>query len=255
MKSFWKQRTLALGVLGVVVALALALPAVACATPGDFDNPVAVPALPWSQDQTGTLNLTTDDGESWGEFDYLIPLTKGKTYTFTYTTPANDNYAAVMSPTFSPAGMIFSDSVGFGVERITFMAPASMSYLLSVAADQVETFTVSGATVPSVACNLSSFSVPSSKKKAKSFPVSVAVSPRYNSLGSPITFEIQRKVGKRWKKYSTAKSSIGGLAPSYSKFSASIKIKAKGSFRIRAKFADAAHVAAKYTKYKTIKIK
>jgi hypothetical protein len=253
MHASWNRRAFLTGILGVALAALLALPSLALATEGDSSHPKTIGSIPWSQDVTGTLLLTTYKSTSWGEFNYLVPLVKGKTYAFTSTTLLDDSDSYMMSITSSLPGWVDSKAVGSGVQALTFMAPKTMYYWLTVEAYSVdETFTLSAAEVGKTAYKVSGLSVPSSKKKNTAFTVSASLSSPYNSLGSPITFQIERRVGKKFKPYSSVTGKFANAASV--KSTASIKIKKKGTFRIRVKLADAAH-SASYTKYKTIKIK
>jgi hypothetical protein len=119
----------------------------------------------------------------------------------------------------------------------------------------VESFTVDAAYAPATKFKMTRLTVPKSARHNRKFNVSVKVLPRYNSLGSPIKFQIQRKSGRRWRTYATARSEMTVLAQGYTKFGTSLKIKRKSTYRIRARFSDAAHARYKYTGYKAIKIK
>jgi hypothetical protein len=249
--------------LSVAAALAvgLALPTFSAAETGDFDNPVHLSALPWSQDQTGSLVATTWAGIDWFAFDYMIPVAKGQTVSFTSTVPPDDgeSYMSLYATVDTPLG-IDSQRVSDGVEILTFMAPKTEEYCLTIYGSQVETFSLGGAIVPTQRYKMTTLSVPGGRK-GKSFTASVKVWPVYNSLYPPIKYRVQRKVGKKWKAYSIAQGTLPNtdntynFVHSYTRFLAKMKIKRAGTYRIRAEFSDAAHPKVTSTGWKTIKIK
>jgi hypothetical protein len=254
MNSVLKRRGLVAVALALTVATALVLPALSVAETGGFDTPVQLSGLPWSQDATGSLVTTSVAGKTYYVYNYRVPVSKGKTVSFTSTTLTDGSFMALEAP-YRAQAMIISDPVSPGVEKLTFMAPKWGNYYLTIYGSKVETFTISGAEIATQKYKMTSLVVPGSKKKGKAFTVSVKVWPGYNSVFSPIKFEVQRKVGKKMKSYSTVNSDGVGDDSRYTKFAAKVKIKKKGTFRIRAKFSDAAHAKATYTGWKTIKIK
>ena len=139
-------------------------------------------------------------------------------------------------------------------QSLTVMAPRTATYLLVFEGSHVETFSVSAAVVPTVKYKLTAFSAPKTAKRKKKFTVSVRTVSEYNSVFSPIKFVVQRKVGKKWKKYTSAVGGISGGNASYTKFSANLKLP-KGTFRVQATFSDVAHPKAIGTVWKTVKVK
>jgi hypothetical protein len=254
MNSVLRRRGLLAVVLAAMVFALLAMPALALADTGDADNPVTPGSVPWSHDVTGSLVATVDAGVTYYEHWCEIPMTRGQTARFTLRSLDADALLSVMSKTLVPAGFVCSKTVGTGVQALTFMAPRTGSYYLVLDGSSVSTFTLNSAIAPTTKYKMSGFTAPKSKKKNAKFAVSVKLSRAYNSLGSPVQFQVQRKLGKKWKSYSTAVGSAGLVAYPV-KYSAKVKIKKKGTFRIRAKFSDAAHSKARYTAWKTIKIK
>jgi hypothetical protein len=98
---------------------------------------------------------------------------------------------------------------------------------------------------------------PSSARHGRYFSVSAKTFPAYNSLRSPIKFVVERKSGKRWKAYGTAAGKFTSefLSGTSSKSTARLKLAKKGTYRVRARFADAAHPVAKYSTWRTVKVK
>jgi hypothetical protein len=258
---------------GAAVAAALsiamlAVPSLACATVGDAGAPEVIAGPPWSQQETGTTVAVTENGETRYEYYYSVRLIKGQTYVFNCQmqfglpdSPAaapDESGMLMLSPILSPPGVVVSDSAySASRSRLKFMAPVTRYYLLSLQSSRAATFSLEATTSYRVWFNMTDLVVPKSVKKGRSFKTSVNVYGRYNSLGSPITFQIQRKVGRRWATYATARSSvpdIAEVAETHTPFASSIKLKRKGTYRIRACFSDAAN-APRYTTYKTVKVK
>jgi hypothetical protein len=246
-----RRRLAAVAVVAAAMVFALAMPSMAVAVPGDWDNPVLLGALPWSEDTSGTFVATVDGTETFYEYNYYLPVAKGQTVRLVLTT-ASEN-AMLMTADYSTPLMVGGDSVTPTQTVLTFMSPATGNYRVSLLGSAVESFTLSAATISTVPFSMGGFTVPGSKKRNKSFDVSVRVSPSYNGLYVPVKFEIQRKSGT-FKKYSTVTGTLYGGSSAYTKFGKKLKIKKTGTYRIRAVFSDAAHVR-QTTKWKTIKIK
>jgi hypothetical protein len=256
LSTFLKRRmSIVLAMTALAVAV-MALPSLACAATGDVDNPLVLGAPSWTTTGTTVSNVDTATYPWPYEYNIVVPLVKGKTYSFTSQTLSDTSWTFMLRADGVPARVVYSDSVGAGVEKLTFMAPDTRYYWLTLVSDNIEDFTITASPASTVSFKLSGLSVPSSKKKGKSFGVSVKLAPTYNSQGVPIKFEIQRKVGKKFKPYGTAKSTELYIPNvyTYTKYASTIKIKKKGTFRIRAVFTDAAHKAMR-TGYKQIKIK
>jgi hypothetical protein len=237
------------------------MPGLAFAETGDFDNPVQLSAVPWSQDVTGSLLATTaSDPERVDKciYSYRVPLTRGQTVALTSTFSTPTMHVMMMFAPFPAPGYCISDWVSDTCERLTFMAPQSGNYYLAVIGSTVQTYTISAAAVLPVAYRLTSFTVPKSKKKGAKFTVSVKVNPNYDSVFPPVKFEVQRKLRGKWRPYSIVKGKFAGVPETWwgeTKISAATKLGKKGTYRVRAVFSDVAHTRAVRTSYKTIKIK
>jgi len=242
-------------IIAVLFAVAVLLPAMAFATAGDIDNPVALPMLPWAQDATGTLLHSTDTfkGTTYDfyEYNYVFSMTKGQTLSLTSTMQDADSFMFVFPEFDSPVGVDSVDA-GLGMQRLTFMAPRAGAYDISVEGSRVETFSVSATSGAVPSYSLKSLVVPKSAKKNVKFKVSVKLSPVYDSFLSPIKFVVDKWTGKKWKlNYSTTTATIvDGSAT----FPANIKLP-NGKFRIHANFADAAHAKALNDSPLTITVK
>lgn len=251
--------------VAALTIVTLAVPSLACASVGDVDNPEIVAAPPWSQSETGTTIAVTEDGETWYEYNYLVPLIKGETYVFNCRmhfsipdpltpAPANEGGMLILSPTLSPPGVVFSSSGYAARPTMKFMAPVTRYYLLSLHSSEAVSFSVEATRSTRAWFTMLDLAVPKSTKRNRSFKTSVNVYGRYNSLGSPIRFQIQRKVGRRWATYATARSAVSNLAENRTQFASAVKLKRRGTYRIRACFSDAAN-PVRYTAFRTIKIR
>lgn len=256
MKLVSNRHAFGAAVCAAVLVAVLAVPAFAMASvPGDDAlTAVQFAAFPWSQDSSGTLITNVDSSGTFYEYWNWFSLNKGQTVTFTGQADDEGFYMLALARDFKAPMTVGSDNVGLGVERLTLMAPKTGSYYLVSEGSKVETFSISGAIVPTVSYKLASFAMPSKAKKSAKFTATVNVLPDYNSLFSPVKFVVERKVGKKFRPYATYSSVIGGGNTSYTKFKGSIKITKKGTFRIHASFSDAAH-KVQNTKPKTITIK
>lgn len=247
-------RILGLGVLCLLVAGAMLLPAMAFADgDGSIDSPLVVnQALPWSVD--GTLTpVTYEDSSTGNEFWYTIPLTAGQTLKLTTTASSWDALpGSAMFATWDTPYYVEASYPGDTVGSLSLMAPRTGDYLLVMSNDTVaSTYTIDAQIVPPVNFSLWGFSAPKTAKRLKTFTVSDRLSPKYNGLTPPIKFVLQHKVGSKWKAYKT----LTGLSNATGTgFSAKFKLKA-GTYRVRSSFADLAHPHAKYTVWRTVKVK
>jgi hypothetical protein len=143
--------------------------------------------------------------------------------------------------------------------RISFMASRKGMYNIQTTASSIGTFTISATKVAAVNYTMSNFTMPSKAKKKKSFALSVRLNPDYNGQLTPVSFYIERYVGRgKWKSAGAATSHFDISTATYTRYSGSAKLSSKGTYRIRAKFKDAAHTKvtkATYTAYKKIVVK
>jgi hypothetical protein len=243
------RRAFALVASTVMVATILALPSIACATPGDFSEPVALPSLPWSAPYQATLVE--------GGYFCTISLTRGQTVdaTLTVDSGVGQSLFAVFPMRSGKAG-VFSDGSDSGsVHTLNAMASASGSYGMLVLGENAGDFSLELATTTPVPFRLSTFGVPKSKKRKAKITIFVRTNPRYNGFASPVRFQIERRKSGKWRPFTSAGSSRTEDGEDYSKFLAKVRLSKRGTYRIRAKFSDAAHEASTFTVWKTIKIK
>jgi hypothetical protein len=240
----------------VAVLLALIVPSGALATPGDDPTTaISLPTVPWSQDVTGTTLPLTDpeSGETYYGNWYAVSLTKGVTYAFTGSAEDEGFFLLLQSASFSSPGVLASDFVSQGVGRLTVMAPRTGLYYLTTEGSAVESYTISASLAPRVKYAFKGFSAPKSAKKNKAFTLSVQLTPDYDSLFSPVTFEVQ-KYSSSYKAYKKFASKLGDGDQTQTPFSASIKLP-KGSYRIRPTFSDASGVKVSSPSWKKITVK
>jgi hypothetical protein len=246
---------LALAVSTLMLAAVLAVPSVGCATPGDLEEPVELPSLPWAAPYPATL-LSAGPGSSLGWYFGTIGLTKGQTVSATMTVGSDVGYStlAVVQVSGATRGVSSGGSTN-SVQRLTAMASKSGAYQFIILGQNVGDFSLEVATTTPVPFRLSGFGVPKSKKRRAKFTISVRTNPRYNGFASPVRFQIERRKSGTWRPFTSAGSSLAEDGSSYSKFVARVKLSKKGTYRIRAKFSDAAHAKSGFSTWKSIKIK
>jgi hypothetical protein len=231
----------------------MGIPAMAfAAVPGDDPSTAVSLALPAST----SGNLVDSPGYGDAMFWYTVHLTAGQTLAATITAaPGVDNAWLGSFPVTAHGGMVSSDPISNSVEKIFVMAPWTGDYFLFAEADNLGMYWIDASIVGPLAYSMSPVTAPKTAKKNKAFNVGVVLTPDYDGLSSPIKFVVERRSGSKWKPYKTV---TGGLAAGGSAtrtpMKASLKLP-KGTFRVRARFADAAHPAAKYTGWKTVTVK
>ena len=117
------------------------------------------------------------------------------------------------------------------------------------------TFTLDAAVVPSVSFTLSKMSAPSKVKRKKYFKVGATLSGHTDQFNVPVRFVFQRRSRGRWRTYKTLKPFWStAYDPERYPYRVTLKLP-KGTFRVRASFADAAHPKAKYNAWKEVVFK
>jgi hypothetical protein len=250
------RRCVLLVSLFAAVVLALAMPVMALATPGDGPNDqIALPAPSWSEPVTGTLLPLTLESHSYFGIWYTVPLIKGQTVVFTSTSVATGRFVMIAAPySFLAPAALVSDYPGPGIGVLTVMAPRTALYDLTPVGSSTETYSIEATVVPPVRFSLSSFAVPAKVKKNKAFGVSVRVYPDYDGFFPPITFEVQRKshVFKKYKKFGS--NFMGTESDPYTVFVQKLKLPA-GTYQVRATFSDASGTIVAPTKWKHFVVK
>jgi hypothetical protein len=237
-----------------MLAMGLLFPVAAFAEPGDGPGSAETVVVPSSVEGTTMVDLS-DPADPYYAHWYSVEMLAGQTIQVTVAggtgplAPIADMFAVGVVPP-----MISSRYVSDTVDQLFFMADHDGWYRLVVSTDTTAPFTLETQVVDPLAYSLSSVVAPKKAKKNKAFKVLAALSLNYDALVSPIRFLVQRKVGRSWKAYkSWAGKPLNDSDIDYTPFSATVKLP-KGSFRVRAKFADAAH-AATYSGYKTVTVK
>jgi hypothetical protein len=241
-------------VAAFVLCLALAATAFGAGVPGDsVANATSLNSYIGSSLTTdlipGTLGVT-------GHYYLRIYLSAGRTFKAAFKPDADivtPNAKALVLPLKSSYRIIESSADASGVARLSFMAPVSGMYNVYFGPSYIGTFTVSPSYASATKYSLSSFTAPSTAKKGRSYKLSLTLKPGYNGPVSPIKYVIQRRVSGHWKSYSTVSSSYASGSSTYSRFTRAVKFSKTGTYRVRARFDDAARPVA-YTSYKTIKV-
>lgn len=192
-----------------------------------------------------------------GYYWLKVQLSAGNTLKASFTTSLGVvGLKASVQPNSESATFVESVPVSSTECRLNFMAPATGWYNIWVPASSPGTFTVSPVvSTETVKFALSSFKSPRSAKRNHSFSVSAKMWPAYNGPLTPVRFYFDRKItSKRWKSYGYVWGSMSTF-PTYSKFAANVKLKARGAYRVRAYFADITRTRCVRTSYHTIKIK
>lgn len=248
------RRIIALGVFALVVVAALMAPGAAFATPGDGpDSAIALPAFPFAA-VPGTL--TTDPSDtSYHSFWYTTHLSAGQTIEVAATMPGLEPHQIfAISSNFTDPMTIGSDPAGTGVERLIYMAPHTDDYFIAIYADTNAPFLLDGSVIAPLNYKLSNLTAPKRVKHKRAFTVSAALNGEWDSSVVPVRFEVQRKAGRKWKAAGSTTGKLAGSSLSFTKFSASLKITKKGSYRVRARYQDAAHPGVAYDKWKSVTI-
>jgi len=244
-------RTIAAVAIGLVVA-AILLPSPALAV-----GPTVLP-LTIGVSTPGTL--TPVDSIAGGGFaPYTVHLTAGQTIVATCTSLPATAPIGIVVYRLDAKGHLFwvgSRTVAVGQAVVYALAPVTGSYHLQVSRRSIAgTFTIDSATVPALDHSLSSLSVPSVVRKNRWFKASVVLDGVYDELNLPVTFLVQRKVGRWWKTYRSVQPAytMKVLAP-HSPFRVNLRLP-RGLFRARVRFAEAANRAPTYDSWKAIVVR
>lgn len=223
----------------------------------------------WLNDPAGTYMgskytaALLQDGTSPTGFYYLrVELKAGKTMKMKFTPAAGvNNLKALVFPLVFNVGQRIvessTDASGFG--RLNFMAPKTAMYTIYVGSSSLGTFSVEPTMTSTTKFSIGSMTAPSKTRLYKAFTVSAKLTPAYNGPTSPVRFYVQRKVSGRWKSYGSVAGKFSTEAKTYTKFTASLQTHSFrmpiGTYRVRARFTDAAHKTPKYSSYKTFYVK
>ena len=257
MTTYSRRSTLiGAAILAVLFAVAVLMPSMAFASPGDSEGH----AVPMSIGTTVTGTLVPLAGHPTKYvFENSVHLTVGQTIVATYTCAP-----AVTSPDMGLWGQFPTDIDWLGGDDFSptvhvswLLAPRTGPYIIAVGGSAAGTFTVETTVTAARTFSLSKLSAPTSAKKQKAFKVSVTLIGEFDQLNIPVRFVVEHKVRGKFKAFSTVKPKLanGGDAqhvPFYQNFKLS-----RGTYRIRARFVDAAHSTPIYNlgSWKTITVK
>lgn len=235
------SRILGTAIAAVLIAAAVLLPSAAMAAPGDSESHAV--ALTIGASTPGTLTATPVESGSY-LFVYSVNLTAGQTLAATYTVaPAVTHPDALAWAPFRTDVAWLGSAWLTPISRATYvLAPKTGTYYLGVFGQSTPgTFTVDTALVTRFEYTLSRITAPSRAKRNKSFKVSSTLIGQFDELNVPVSFVVTRKSGHVFKPYKTLKATLVSRSDaSHALFSKSLSLP-KGTYRVRARFLDAAH--------------
>ena len=236
------MRALVSVAVGSLFAAALVIPGVATAATGDYFNPLFSP-LPWSQPQTATVIDYEIYGNVVSDFEYAVPLTRGKAYRFTSTSQDSDAYLAI-DAAWAPTA-VFSRLVSNTVQSATVIAQKSIVYWVSFQGSSGDTFSVGATEVPAPTYRFASLRLPTSRPKRNvAFTVKATLSTSYDGLYSPVVFVVEKRDGSKYRKVGHAWAASFYTDSIENKFLRRTLKLAKGTHYIHAKLSDPAHATA-----------
>jgi hypothetical protein len=234
--------------IAVVIVLAIGA-SLATADPGDTPSegiPLSVPI---------TADATFTAGHTW--VDYSLVATAGQTVRITATAGRADGLFVGTYANSKEPYVVLGSKAATDTLALSFMVSRPGTFTVAFVATETGPYSVSTTVTAPVPFKLDNMSAPTSARHSRNFSVSARLYPAYNSVASPIKFIIERKSGKKWKSYSSAKGAFVAqfLGGGSSKTTSTFKLSKKATYRIRARFADVGHASASYSKWKTIRIK
>ena len=244
------SRPRVLGALLIAAVFALAIGAtLATADPGDSPQdgvPLSVPAA---------AQATFTAGHTW--VDYSLVATAGQTVRITASAGRADGLFVGTYANSKEPYVILGSKAATDTLALSFLVSRPGTFTVAFVATETGPHSITTTVTAPVPFKLDNMSAPTSARHARNFSVSARLYPAYNSVASPIKFIIERKSGKRWKSYSSAKGTFAAqfLGGGSSKTISTFKLSKKATYRIRARFADVGHASASYSKWKTVKIK
>jgi hypothetical protein len=241
-------------VSAIAVVAVLGLGASAFAQSGDSVGSATTLTLP-STVTTDLVSATGASGFSEHGYWFKVPLNKGDTLRADFTPAAGVTNLRALAQLNKNYAQQVADPLGGGAMRLTLLAPVTDVYNVYVSASATGTFSVSASKITKVAYTLFGFSAPSKAKKNAKIALGVSMTPDYDGITSPIRFYIDKKKGKKFKALTWVAGAFSAGNASYSRYTGSVKLP-KGTYRVRARFTDAANSAVYYPKkYKTITVK
>jgi hypothetical protein len=234
-------------------AMALALIAVPSALGGPGDSPEEAIRFPVPTSTVAQISA----GHTW--VMYSVEALAGQTIRVDAALGgANGGMRlGTLNDPYVLEGVRTSTSAASSTVGLTFMAPRTGSYLLAFNSETFGPYSLTATPTAPVTYKVGSIWAPHSARHARSFTVAARTFPAYNSVRSPIRFMIERKYGKRWRAYGSFAGKFPALflSGSSTKTTSSIKMSRKGTYRVRARLSDAAHPSARYSNWRTVKLK
>lgn len=228
----------------------------AYAVPGDsIANAVSLNSYMGSTITTNLVNDYYPGGGATGKFYFAVQLNAGNTLRLNLWPKAVVNLKALALPFATGYRIVESVSPTTTLTQMTFMAPVTGRYNFYLGSSTPGTFTAGPLLIPAINYAVKPMTAPAKAKPYTWFSVAVAVTPAYDGPTSPIKFVLQKKnTAGVYKYYATKNSVVSAAKPTYTTFRTSLKL-AKGTYRVKAAFKDAAHATTKYNAYKTFYVK
>jgi hypothetical protein len=183
---------------------------------------------------------------------FAVQLYPGRSFTATLTTGPGVAGTDFRVTTRDSDYSIVADAQTGTVRTLSFAGQTPQTALLMISSSAPGTFTLDLGETPPLRVCLGALHAPGRAKRRRAFWVDAKLSD-YNGFTSPVRFMIDRKVRGRWRGYSSALGQGDSTGESWHYF-AKLRLQ-RGTFRVRARFKDAAHPSAQYNGWKTIVVK
>ena len=183
---------------------------------------------------------------------FTIPLRAGETLTATLTTGPGVMGTDLRVTTERSDYSIVAASDAGSVRVLSFSGETSQTVLLMISSSAPGTFTLDVGESAPLYVRLGALHAPGRPKRKRAFWVDARLSD-YNGFTSPVRFMIDRKVHGHWRGYSSALGDGDSPGESWHYY-AKLRLP-RGTFRVCARFKDAAHPVALYDRWKTIIVK
>jgi hypothetical protein len=234
-----------------LIALTCAIVTAPSMAQADLRTPLLPPCT-----VAGTLTLSPpppfSNVASSASAGFTIPLHAGETFTATLTTgPGVDCTHFGVTTHFCDWWIVDASRSG-SVRVLRFAGETSQTALLDVSASSAGTFTLDVGQSAPLQVGIGPMRGPSRAKRKRAFWVDTKLSD-YNGFITPVRFMIDRKVHGRWRGYSSILGNGDSPGESWHYY-AKLRLP-RGTFRVRARFRDAAHPTALYNRWKTITVR
>jgi hypothetical protein len=145
-----------------------------------------------------------------------------------------------------------ADASPTSVTVLPFAGATTQTAWLTVYSSTPGTFTLDLGEAEPFKVSIGAMRAPKTAKRKRRFSVSASLAD-YNGFVTPIRFVLDRKVRGKWRPYSSAAAHDAFDIKSWT-YESRLRLP-RGTFRIRARFKDAAHPVAQYNRWKTIVVK